>query len=201
MFLNIKAIYILIHNNPPPNDFVEWNLLWYPHILHSSNICEILLYNRQLIVITYEPIYIVLKIVAKQDYLHYIYMYSTSVTVLVGEVKLLEGHCPSRLNRQGQVASYIFNNCDRPSGPCQVTWKTSPESGHLSVCRDWLSAVNCVSLPTRKEWVPYFMMTSWNGNIFRVTGHLCGEFTGHRWIPRTKASDAELWCFLWSPPE
>ena len=22
--------------------------------------------------------------------------------------------------------------------------------------------------------------------------------TGHRWIPRTKASDAELWCFLWS---
>ena len=22
----------------------------------------------------------------------------------------------------------------------------------------------------------------------------------HRWIPRTKASDAELWCFLWSAP-
>ena len=28
-------------------------------------------------------------------------------------------------------------------------------------------------------------------------GPLCGEFTGHRWVPRTKASDAELWCFLW----
>ena len=39
-------------------------------------------------------------------------------------------------------------------------------------------------------------MTSSNGNIFRVTGHLCGEFTGHRWIPRTKASDAELWYFF-----
>ena len=35
------------------------------------------------------------------------------------------------------------------------------------------------------------MMTSSDGNIFRVTGHLCREFTGHRWIPRTKASDAE----------
>ena len=23
----------------------------------------------------------------------------------------------------------------------------------------------------------------------------------HRWIPRTNASDAELWCFLWSTPE
>ena len=45
------------------------------------------------------------------------------------------------------------------------------------------------------------MMTSSNGNIFRVTGHLCGEFTGPRWIPRTKASDEELWCFLWSVPE
>ena len=45
------------------------------------------------------------------------------------------------------------------------------------------------------------MMTSSNGNIFRVTGHLCGEFTGHRWIPRTKACDVELWCFLWSAPQ
>ena len=30
-----------------------------------------------------------------------------------------------------------------------------------------------------------------NGNIFRVTDHLCGEFTDNWWIPRTKASDAE----------
>ena len=37
------------------------------------------------------------------------------------------------------------------------------------------------------------MMTSSNGNIFRVTGPLCGEFTGHWWIPLKKASDAELW--------
>ena len=42
-----------------------------------------------------------------------------------------------------------------------------------------------------------FMMTSSNGNIFRVTGPLCGEFTGLRWIPHTKASDAEIWYFLW----
>ena len=44
------------------------------------------------------------------------------------------------------------------------------------------------------------MMTSSNGSIFRVTGPLCGEFTGHWWIPLTKASDAELRCFLWSAP-
>ena len=50
----------------------------------------------------------------------------------------------------------------------------------------WLSCI-CLS----------FMMTSSNGNIFRVTGHLCGEFTG----PLTKASDAEFWCFLLSASE
>ena len=31
---------------------------------------------------------------------------------------------------------------------------------------------------------------------FRVTGPLCGEFTGDRWIPLTTASDAELWHFV-----
>ena len=45
------------------------------------------------------------------------------------------------------------------------------------------------------------MMMSSNGNIFRITGPLCGESTGHRWIPLTKASNAELWCFLRSVPE
>ena len=45
------------------------------------------------------------------------------------------------------------------------------------------------------------MMTSPNGSIFRVTGPMWGEFTGHRRIPFTKASDAVLWCFLWPAPE
>ena len=51
---------------------------------------------------------------------------------------------------------------------------------------------------TLKHTELVFVMTSWNGNIFRVTGPLCAEFADHRWIPLTKASDAELWCFLWS---
>ena len=46
------------------------------------------------------------------------------------------------------------------------------------------------------EW--HHLMTSSNGNISRVTGPLCGEFTGPGELSHTKASDAELWCFLWS---
>ena len=38
----------------------------------------------------------------------------------------------------------------------------------------------------RNEWWRHQMEKN-----CRVTGHLCGEFTGHRWIPHTKASDAE----------
>ena len=45
------------------------------------------------------------------------------------------------------------------------------------------------------------MMTSSNGNIFRVIDPFCGGLTGHRWIPPTKADDAKLWCFLWSAPQ
>ena len=45
------------------------------------------------------------------------------------------------------------------------------------------------------------MITSSNGNILRVAGPLWGEFPSHRWIPLTKASNAELRCILWSAPE
>ena len=45
--------------------------------------------------------------------------------------------------------------------------------------------------------IPDNMMTSSNGNIFRVTSHLCGEFTGHRWSHRTKVSDAEFYVFVY----
>ena len=53
-------------------------------------------------------------------------------------------------------------------------------------------------------WVCY--ISWWRHQMetfFRVTGPLIlwGEFTGHWWIPLTKASDAERWCFLWSASE
>ena len=40
------------------------------------------------------------------------------------------------------------------------------------------------------------MMTSSNGSVFRVTDPLREEFTGHRLIPLTKASNAEFNVFF-----
>ena len=56
--------------------------------------------------------------------------------------------------------------------------------------KQMLNRVNSDSLSDRDGWIHTYgirltmvtscMMTSLNGNIFRVTGHLCGEFTGPR---------------------
>ena len=54
------------------------------------------------------------------------------------------------------------------------------------------AAIHALGLKFTRTLCAAIMMTSSNGNIFRVTGHLCGEFPGDRWIPRTKAIDAEL---------
>ena len=84
---------------------------------------------------------------------------------------------------------------------CHSTQST--DSGHMSHLAQSESVVyhnTADPIPCRPRIEIFttllFMMTSSNGNIFSVTGHLCGEFTGPRWIPHTKASDAELWCFF-----
>ena len=70
----------------------------------------------------------------------------------------------------------------------------------LALCGDSSTQVDSPHIMFRL-FVLNHMMTSSNGTIFRVTGHFCGEFTGPRWLPRTKASDAKLWWFLWSASE
>ena len=80
---------------------------------------------------------------------------------------------------------------------------------YYAICKIMLRSmlIDHVHYKTRHENISdslqntLLMMASSNGNIFDVTGSLCGQFTGRRWIPRKKSSDAELWCFLWSVPE
>ena len=84
---------------------------------------------------------------------------------------------------------YFFLLCVQPHAS-QYT------SGH-----SWFQRCLGRLVPRPRGLIRPYMMTSSNGNIFRVTGHLCGEFTGLRWSPHTKASDAELWCLLWSTSE
>ena len=61
---------------------------------------------------------------------------------------------------------------------------------------EWLKCKKMQSI-SRKPNISHFVAKTSKRSIFRITGLLWGESTGYRWIPFTKASDAELWCFLW----
>ena len=66
---------------------------------------------------------------------------------------------------------------------------------------------------TGHRWIPltgasdaerHRVMSSWHKNAFRSHDDVIKwKQLPHHWpfFPRTKASDAELWCFLWSAPE
>ena len=61
--------------------------------------------------------------------------------------------------------------------------------------------VQVVQIISKYNKEPVVENAWWRHQIFDVTGHLGVESTGHRWVPLTKGSDAELWCFLCSAPE
>ena len=98
-----------------------------------------------------------------------------------------------------------FNESYRPPHQWYLQYPDGDCSNHGIVKRMNVSRHRvrntCIMWDCPMRWSDLHMITSSNRNIFRVTGHLCGEFTGSRWIPHTKASDAGLWCLLWSAPQ
>ena len=105
---------------------------------------------------------------------------------------------------------FIINDCiattkQSTTKPCAyflgyTVYKMMPIT--LDIQRSWsLENTPLVSVGS-SDLGRIYMMTSSNGNIFRVTGHSCEEFTGDRWILQTMASNAELWWYtLGSAPE
>ena len=99
----------------------------------------------------------------------------------------------------------ICNNVSQDGSNWWWPRASSPNS-HPCCCHGYVIFGWMLHLLTGNVTVMYTKIdiTWWRHQMetfFRVTVHLCGEFTGPRWIPSTKASDAELWCFLWSAPE
>ena len=88
-------------------------------------------------------------------------------------------------------------------GKALVIFKFSKDTLYLALpVKLWRSVWNTLEDDDREISIMHsVIMASWNGNIFRVTGPLWGESTGHRWITLTKACDVELWSFLRSAPQ
>ena len=91
---------------------------------------------------------------------------------------------------------YIWDHASFHAIRALIQYKDVVKSQLDSVCVyctfQELGTVGAVCKPKLK----WFMMTSWNGKIFRVTGHLCGEFTGPGEIPAQRPVTRSFDVFL-----
>ena len=77
-------------------------------------------------------------------------------------------------------------------------------------CIWWLKAILFFTIYNKMgfyyEILTYHPLTGFSrwrhlmGTFAALLDICAGNFTGHRWIPFTKANDVGLWCFLWSAP-
>ena len=102
-------------------------------------------------------------------------------------------------NRETEFITWISNSV-------VVFWRGVGGEGAITFLRrNWGDCF--AKLPPRWGcgWVisPIYMMTSSNGNIFRVTGHLCGEVTGEfpaqsQWRGALMFSLISAWTNMWT---
>ena len=77
--------------------------------------------------------------------------------------------------------TWVLSAPDVPHvGPMNLAIRISSSFHH------WNWACHLATIDGATILVHCSMMTSSTGNIFRVTGPLCGEFTGQRWIRRAQ---------------
>ena len=119
--------------------------------------------------------------------------------------KVSKNHCKQ------VVVSCWLADCEQSNRAATGTWKFHTSANfttrtsviplfHVFRCEKSILAVkfglNCHSLQENKLCSPYeSIMRLSNGKIFCVTGSLCGEFTGHQWIPPTKSQWREALIF------
>ena len=82
---------------------------------------------------------------------------------------------------------------------CFFSWKNSLTEQEIFPFNDYISEsawlrLGALSNSSHNRLLGLATMMSWSGNIFPITGPLCGDSP-------YKASDTKLWCFLWSAPE
>ena len=87
-----------------------------------------------------------------------------------------------------------YNQQNWVTGPSFELWSLRLDAHRIHVVMTWPRELACHDASMfhgSADWVWWqghgcLMMASSNGNICRVTGHWCGEFTGPRWTPRAK---------------
>ena len=107
-----------------------------------------------------------------------------------------EPNCPNTFPISPQLTPYFITKDLTMNLPKHLQIRNVPKFCNYWWINDgsiqfWQSVFICLSI------TPQYNYDVINGNAFRPTGPLCEELIDHR----TKASHAELWCFLWTEPE
>ena len=106
-------------------------------------------------------------------------IYQHNSGCVIGSGQSLEQQC---LHFEEIFVISCTRSCQNDNFRCSQ-WRRFHQNDPISVSVIvWLSG----NQPLNKSWILSIirgMMTSSNGNIFRVTGPLCGEFTGPREFP------------------
>ena len=110
----------------------------------------------------------------------------TSLTMFSIQYQIGTGSCNGLGPNMQQPITW---SNDDPDQYCKYSRHASVDIGGINILITVFSGLN---LPWSDINIHFQcnMMTSSNGNFFHVTGPLCGEFTGHRWIPCIKGSAA-----------
>ena len=108
----------------------------------------------------------------------------------------------------GEFPAQLASNAELWYFLCSNGWANNRNAGDLgrhgahhdvtaTFQWDWI-CLNISYLYHSYYWISGIILIHWN---VECNKQIHREFTGHGWIPRTKAVDAELWCFLWCAPE
>ena len=117
-------------------------------------------------------------------------------SIFMVENKFTKCYPAIKITRHQRLTGLVYQS--RPVNIWVIILKASvPSSWYHVLKRDYQTFVQ----QDLTFFLPTLIMTSPNGNIFCFADPLWGESTSHQWIPLTKASKAELWCFLWSALE
>ena len=82
-----------------------------------------------------------------------------------------------------------------------LLWSAHVQKQSLGFCGIIILKNYSFDFASRYKYIRHILWWRHQWNIFRVTGPLWEESAGHQCITLTKASDEELWSFLWSAPE
>ena len=112
---------------------------------------------------------------------------------MVAGARARQVNCPSGFHASN--CRYMTRLATCGHGNVEYNW-FRPLS--IVITSHWNLLMHIISVIVRSFTYPMLMMTSSNGNIFRVTGHLCGEFTGRGESPAqrpvTGSFDVSLIC-------